>query len=198
MDRWFSRWSTSSERSLSWGIPQLQAAFKSRYRLPEKIAKLEKLRALAVALLAIVFGFMAYNTCCEEISLEWQKTHVPSPRVWVSSFTGIGFQKVPEKLLAKTLKGLPSRVESGNRVWEGKSQGAPSWWAVYSETDPMLFCLKCDSPPKTWDPAGEGWAGFDQIIAQAEKQAHSYKPDRIEAKKPQKYHEILDPREIRY
>jgi hypothetical protein len=100
------------------------------------------------------------------------------------------------KTLAKALKNLPARVESGNQAWEGKLSGHSSWWVIYpgkGQTDPLLFCQNCEQIPKKWEPVGEGWSGLEAVLTQI----RSAGPTLI-AKKELKRPETIDPREIRY
>jgi hypothetical protein len=210
MDQWFSRWNSSSMRTFSERIPQLQTALKSWPRRFEKSAKpkllntplrrfpgIEKIRAVGFCVFAVAMGIVAYNTCCEETSLAWLKSHFPSQIIWQASLSTEGLRLIKDpKMLAKALKNLPARVESGNQVWEGKLVDGPSWWVVYpgkGQDDPLIFCRTCDQIPKKWQPAGEGWSALEAVLAQVRANVPTFI-----AKRELKRTEVLDPREIRY
>jgi hypothetical protein len=194
MDQWISRWNPSALRTFIERVPQLQTTFKS---WPQRFAGFAKIKALALALFAVVMGIAAYNTCYEESSLAWVKSHFPSQIVWQASLTAEGLQLVKDpKTLAKVLRNLPARVESGNQAWEGKPTVGPSWWVIYpgkGQSDPLIFCRSCDQIPKKWQPSGEGWSGLESVLTQV----RTVQPLFI-AKREQKRAETLDPREIRY
>jgi hypothetical protein len=211
MDWIISHGSALVERAVSWRIPKLQGAFesgRSKFAGLTKSVKtpdIRKLRALLLAVASVSFGILAYNVCSEEVALEWQKHHFPSTPVWRAGLVAEGWRGfeagkdlAQRKRFAQVLKSLPSRVESGNHAWEGKSGSDPSWWAIFPadiQDDPLLFCLKCDSAPKSWQPAGVGWTGFDTVMSVAHTQARSYKPG---AQIKAKHVFFLDPYEIRY
>jgi hypothetical protein len=194
MDKWIGHWNSSSFGTLTERIPQLQTAFESWAKRFEGFAKV---KALALSLCAIAMGILAYNTCCEETSLAWVKSHFPSQTIWQASLSSEGLQLVKDpKILARALKNLPARVETGNQAWEGKLDGASSWWVIYpgkGQSDPLLFCRNCDQIPKKWQPVGEGWAALDTVLAQIKVRLPS-----LVAKGDPKRVETLDPREIRY
>jgi hypothetical protein len=208
MDQWVSRWNSSFFRTLNERVPKLQTALKSwtqRFKSPAKpkalkpnwLPSVEKLRALGLGIFAVAMGIIAYNTCCEESSLAWVKAHFPSQTIWQASLGAEGFQVVKDpKILAKALKNLPARLESGNQAWEGKLANDTSWWVVYpgkGQDEPLIFCRSCNQIPKNWQPVGEGWGGLETVLTQIKL----FKPMLI-AKKEAIVPEFVDPREIRY
>jgi hypothetical protein len=217
---WRNRyWNAVTLRPLSWRVAELQTTFKNWRERFEAIAKsrtlkidrikidrikIERLRTIAFALFSIILGVWAYQTCCEETSLEWQKRHFPGPAVWKTGLQSEGYlwlQK--QEQLSRALKNLPSRLDTGNKAWQSSgTKGQPVWWAIYGvagdSSDPLIFCVKCSDPPKTWEPVGEGWSGFEAVIAKAHDQSHLYPLETKEKKAVVGRQEFFDPREIRY
>lgn len=194
MDKRIGHWNTFSLGTITERIPQLQATLESWTRRFEELARF---KALGLGLFAVSMGILAYNTCCEETSVIWLKSHFPSQSIWQASLTSEGLQLVKDpKLLAKALKNLPARVESGNQAWEGRLGSAPGWWVIYpgkGQSDPLIFCRNCENIPKKWEPIGEGWTGLEKALNQIRADVPA-----LIAKREPKRVESFDPREIRY
>jgi hypothetical protein len=219
VDFWNRHRNTLTLRPLSLRVPELQAAFKNGLgRLktvtkpkPLKIdsAKIEKLRTITFVVVSVIFGIWAYQTCCEETSLEWQKRHFPSASIWKTGLQAEGYTLLQnQKTLSQALKNLPSRLDTGNKAWQSVgSKGQPAWWAIYgisgdsfesspgNSGDPLIFCVRCSETPHSWEPVGEGWSGFETVVAKAREQVRLYPAEKRVVLQRK---EFFDPREIRY
>src|SRR5271156_3535132 len=100
MDFWNRHRNALALRPLSWRVPELQATFKNWHGRLKAIAKhqfikravkrsvkidsakIEKLRTVTFVMISVILGIWAYQTCCEETSLEWQKRHFPGATIW--------------------------------------------------------------------------------------------------------------------
>jgi len=209
---WRNRyWNAVTLRPFSWRIAELQTPLKNWRNRLETITKsrtlkvdrikIERVRTIAFALFSIILGIWAYQTCCEETSLEWQKRHFPGAAVWKTGLQSEGYLLLQkQEPLSRALKNLPSRLDNGNKAWQSSgTKGQPVWWAIYGvsgdSSDPLIFCVRCSDPPKNWEPVGEGWSGFEAVIAKAHDQSHLYPPEK---KTIVRHQEFFDPREIRY
>jgi hypothetical protein len=215
MDFWNRHRNALALRSLSWRVPELQATFKNwRERLKAiakqrslersvKIdsAKIEKLRTITFVMFSVILGIWAYQTCCEETSLEWQKRHFPAAAIWKTGLQSEGYALLQnQKTLSQALKNLPSRLDTGNKAWQSLgTKGQPAWWAIYGvsgdSTDPLIFCVRCSETPRSWEPVGEGWSGFETVLLKAREQVGLYPAEKRVISKRK---EFFDPREIRY
>jgi hypothetical protein len=154
-----------------------------------------KLKALTFVSAAVIFGMIAHRLNGQENEIRWRKSHLPTAKIWSTSFLSEGFRSIENpSLKGHITRTLPSLTDSQGRIWSA----SPDWWAVETAdiTEPLLFCQVCalKPPPGVWKSVGTGWEGWETAM----KQVHRQSALGLAQSRAAKHPVDLDPREIRY
>lgn len=197
MDYAHRDWGRTFLTSLQNRVRVLSSGLAKRYGLARpKESLARKLKATVLLVVALTFGIAAHRLNDREAELRWKKAHLPSAKIWSSSFRAEGFRALANpSWVARVSRTLPTLSDSAGRVWKA----SPDWWAVETAdmTAPLIYCLSCESKkgPQTWMSPGSGWEGWEEAMSEAHQQAEEA------AKRLRRPHipaEKIDPREIRY
>jgi hypothetical protein len=190
-------WCRTLFHSLQGRIRFVSNSFTQRLRLARPTESLSrKLKATLLLVLALTLGIAAHRLNNNEVELLWRKTHLPSAKIWASSFASEGFRPVRNPTwIAKITRTLPTLSDSAGKIWKAD----PDWWVVETAdmTAPLVYCLGCDpkTVPRTWSLAGSSWDGWEETMAESHQQAVDAAKRR---QRPRISAEKIDPREIRY
>src|SRR6185369_1835532 len=99
-----------------------------------------KLKAATFIILALTFGTLAHRLNEQETNLSWRKSHLPSAKIWSTSFASEGFHSITNTTqVGRISRSLPSLTDTQGKIWKA----LPDWWAVETSDSgqPLIYCL---------------------------------------------------------
>lgn len=181
--------------ALQTAIHRVSEAARSRFRWRLSPGLSRRVIGGSLLVLGAAGANWAHDLAREETLAEWKRAHSPSQAVWRHALGARDFRLVGEEKFARqALRTLPQRLDSQGVAWVSVDRG---WVVVFP--GPTIHArvpkdgVKGETMPKSWDPGGPGWTGFETILDLIDK---SPKPAVSPSKK--KAAPYRDPREIVY
>ncbi len=143
------------------GISEIPKRFKASVRNQRS-----RLASAGFILTAIGLGAWANTLSQSEAILKWERTHLPSDRVFQHALRSRGMTLVQDiHEVQRALRALPVSFDQKGSVWSSVDS---NWIVFYSDLDRVIqaqvFCLICSVRPNQWKAMGIGWRGLELAL----------------------------------
>src|SRR5438132_1657306 len=119
---------------ISKGLQELQKTFIKKFRHQERILSISSL------VLALCFGNCAQNASEREALRRWERSHIPSDKVFEYSVGSQGWRlMVQSKVVEKLIRGTPATIDEKGAVWVNENWNWILFYSGSSETVQAQF-----------------------------------------------------------
>lgn len=114
---------------------------------------------------SLLLGVWANELSELEAIKKWERTHLPSERLFEFAMGSRGLRGVSEpRQLQKLIRSITTHLDATGSVWLSSDL---NWVAFYSNPDQgiqvQFYCLECLKLPQNWQPVGIGWLALEQV-----------------------------------